>query len=247
MMDYLNLRITKAFDGFSLDVELSMGNGLGVFLGFSGAGKSLTLDAIAGLMEPDKGYIRCGNEIFLDTAGGFSLPARERQIGYVFQRGALFPHMTVRRNIAYALQGGPAGERRERVEDIMDALHIRALAARYPEQISGGQAQRVAIARALVRGPRLLLLDEPFSALDRPIRLQMHKLLIDVRNRFNVPAVMVTHDIEEARAIADRIFIYSKGRIIQSGQAEQVIMNPHSPEAKSLLLPEAAAATFQPN
>lgn len=242
MSEHLDVEFTKTYRDFSLDVRLSMGNALGVLFGYSGAGKSLTLDVIAGLVTPDHGRIRCADELFLDTKARHSLPARRRSIGYVFQKGALFPHMTVRQNIAFAQPRGATDEHGwPGVGQLMEMLGIGNLAHRYPRDISGGQAQRVALARALARRPALLLLDEPFSALDAPVRMQMRGLLRDVRREFRIPVLMVTHDLDEARELGDRIFVYSAGRVIQAGSPQSIISHPVSGEVRSLMCENYAA------
>lgn len=242
MNGYIKVKFKKRFENFSLDVSWSMDNEISVLFGYSGAGKTLTLDAIAGLIEPDEGSISCGGELFFDTSMGVSLPAHKRLVGYVFQRGALFPHMSVRDNIAYAIPRG-CGNRKMAAAELMDSLEIGHLASRLPSEISGGQAQRVAIARAIARRPRLLLLDEPYSALDRPVRRQMHRLLLDIRQKHTIPVVMVTHDIDEARALADRMIIYSDGRVIQSGSPMHVMTSPANDDIQMLVSSDMSLPT----
>lgn len=231
----LSVKIQKEIDSFVLDVSWQMNNELAVLFGHSGAGKSLTLQMIAGLVEPDEGEIRLGDVVFLESKAGTRLKPQDRYLGYVFQDLALFPHMTVRQNILYGGHGMSKAEKEGTAIEMMRRFRITELAHRLPAKISGGQKQRVALARALIRRPRALLLDEPFSALDASIRLEMGKLLKEVRHEFNIPVVLVTHDLHEARALADRMFVYSAGRIIQSGRPDDIIHLPKSQELIELV------------
>ena len=190
-----------------------------VLFGVSGVGKSVTLQAIAGLLTPHAGRIVLGDRVLFDSASGIDLPARARRIGYLFQDHALFPHMSVARNIAFGLM--PTLPRRidaatmDRVERVMRALDIAALGARRPHELSGGQRQRVALARALVREPDVLLLDEPFSALDSPLRARVRRELEGIRRRFDVPMVLISHDLEDVDHFADTLVLFEPGRVSQ--------------------------------
>ena len=197
----LSISIRKKLGNFELDVSWEINNELAVLFGHSGAGKSLTLQMIAGLIEPDQGVIRLDDLLFFDSASGKGLRPQDRKLGYVFQDLALFPHMTVQQNILYGGHGISKTERLVRADKMMRRFRIADLRDRLPAQISGGQKQRVALARALMRRPRALLLDEPFSALDAAIRLEMVRLLKEVRHEFAIPVVMITHDLHEARSI----------------------------------------------
>ena len=187
-----------------------------VLFGPSGVGKSVTLQAIAGLLTPQRGRIVLGERVLFDSALGIDVPARERGLGYLFQDHALFPHMNVTRNIAFGLT--PTLPRRldattlERVERVMQALDIAGLGARTPHALSGGQRQRVALARALVREPALLLLDEPFAALDSPLRARVRRELGEIRERFGVPMVLISHDLDDVAQFADTLVLYEPGR-----------------------------------
>ncbi len=208
----LSVKILKKVEGFTLDVEWQIGNELAVLFGYSGSGKSMTLQCIAGLMEPDEGRIRANGDLFFDHTLKVNVPPEKRSFGYVFQDRVLFPHMTVRGNITYGCKGLPRPEVRRKVDEMVGLFHLRGLEDRFPAEISGGQKQRVALARALIRRPEALLLDEPFSALDHPIRLEMIRLLKQVRNEFNLPVVLVTHDVLEAYTMAEKIIVYSGAR-----------------------------------
>jgi molybdate transport system ATP-binding protein len=211
----LQVRLQKKANGFALDIEWQIGNELAVLFGFSGAGKSMTLQLIAGLMKPDKGHVSLDDIVYFDSSTGTDLPPQERPFGYVFQDLAIFPHMTVLQNILYGAANLPRKEKLDRAHEMIGVFKLTEYEDRYPHEISGGQKQRVAFARALIRRPKMLLLDEPFSALDRPLRLEMRRFLREVRDNFSIPALLVTHDFEEAVAISDKIIIYEHGRIAQ--------------------------------
>lgn len=222
----LSINIKKKLGSFDLDVSWEINNELAVLFGHSGAGKSLTLQMIAGLIEPDHGVIRLDDLLFFDSASGKGLRPQDRKLGYVFQDLALFPHMTVHQNILYGGQGISKTERLVRADKMIRRFRIADLRDRLPAQISGGQKQRVALARALMRRPRALLLDEPFSALDASIRLEMVRLLKEIRHEFAIPVVMITHDLHEARALADRIFVYAEGKMVRSVRSDEITLCP---------------------
>ncbi|MBI5141779.1 MAG: ATP-binding cassette domain-containing protein [Nitrospirae bacterium] len=218
----LQVSLQKKLNGFNLDIGWEIRNELAVLFGFSGAGKSMTLQLIAGLMRPDNGRVSLDDTIYYDSVTNTDFPANKRPFGYVFQNLALFPHMTVIGNILY---GAPSAQKHEKMNHALEmirAFRLAGLEGRYPHEISGGQKQRVAVARALMRRPRALLLDEPFSALDRPLRIEMRGFLREVRDEFNIPVILVTHDFEEASAIADKVIIYEHGRIAQTGTPEEI-------------------------
>ena len=190
-----------------------------VLFGPSGAGKTTVLRAIAGLDRPDAGIIRCGDEIWYDATTGVHMPPQKRRVGYLSQDYALFPHLTVRRNVAYGAPAAMPG-------DLLARFGLANLADRYPGQLSGGQLQRVALARALAAEPRLLLLDEPLSALDAPLRLRLRTDLRQLLESVAVPAILVTHDRTEALALGDSIAIMIGGRLRQAGPVESVFDSP---------------------
>lgn len=222
----LQVRLQKKVKGFDLDIEWQIGNELAVLFGFSGAGKSMTLQLIAGILKPDKGEVSFDGVVYFDSSTGISFSPQKRPFGYLFQDLALFPHMTVLRNILYGAATFSKNEKLERAREMFRAFKLTGLEDRYPYEISGGQKQRVALARALIRQPKLLLMDEPFSALDRPLRLEMGQFLREVRDNFSIPVIMVTHDFEEASRISDKIIVYEHGRIAQIGLPESVKNNP---------------------
>ncbi len=197
-----------------------------VLFGPSGSGKTTVLRCLAGLDRPARGFIRFGEETWFDAARGISLPPQRRAIGYLAQDYALFPHLSVVGNIAYGLGDLPASERQRRVEDLMGRFGLAGVEARRPRQLSGGQQQRVALARALVRRPRLLLLDEPLSALDAPTREQLRRELRRLLAGQAVPTLLVTHDRVEALALADAVIVLDQGRVRQNGPVQEVFARP---------------------
>jgi molybdate transport system ATP-binding protein len=197
-----------------------------VLFGPSGSGKTTVLRCLAGLDRPDQGQICFDEEVWFDAVRGAFLPPQRRGIGYLFQEYALFPHLTVAGNIVYSLTGLTASERRRRLGEMTDLFGLAGLEDRYPRQLSGGQQQRVALARALVRRPRLLLLDEPLSALDTPTREQLRRELRRLLAESRVPAVLVTHDRGEALALGDAVVVLDKGRVCQSGPVHEVFTRP---------------------
>jgi molybdate transport system ATP-binding protein len=197
-------------------------------LGPSGSGKSTVLRCIAGLHRPRSGSVQCAGETWLDTATGEQRPAHRRRIGFVFQSYALFPHMTAEGNVAAALGHLPAGERRGRARALLDRVHLSGLHDRRPAELSGGQQQRVAVARALARDPQALLLDEPFSAVDRATRERLYGELAELKMELRMPIVLVTHDLEEAAMLADRMAVLHRGRTLQIDPPDALIARPAS-------------------
>ncbi len=215
-----------ALDGIDLDIA---DGELVALLGPSGCGKTTLLRLIAGLEQPDHGTIRFGG------ADVGQLPVRSRGVGFVFQHYALFRHLSVFENVAFGLRVRPRRERlpesalKAKVQTLLDLVHLGGLAQRYPDQLSGGQRQRVALARALVVEPRVLLLDEPFGALDAQVRRELRRWLRQLHLELGVTSVFVTHDQEEALDVADRIVVIDRGRIVQVGSAEQIYADPATP------------------
>src|SRR5262245_43037317 len=202
-----------------------------VLFGPSGSGKTTVLRAVAGLERPDWGLIRFADETWFDAERRISLTPQQRKVGYLSQDYALFPHLTVGDNIAYALGGLPEGGRSRRVAELVQMLGLEGLEGRYPRQLSGGQQQRVALARTVARRPRVLLLDEPLSALDSPLRAELRGELRRWLAAAGVPAVVVTHDRVEALALGDVVVVMHEGVVHQSGPADEVFARPATPEA----------------
>jgi molybdate transport system ATP-binding protein len=204
-------------------------------VGPSGSGKTTILRAIAGLYRARAGRITCNGAVWFDTADGIDLPPHVRSVGLVFQNYALFPHMTALGNVMAALGHRPASERSTRARDLLRLVHLEGLEDRRPAMLSGGQQQRVAVARALARDPKILLLDEPFSAVDKMTRQKLHRELTELRHAFRFPVVLVTHDLDEASLLADRLCILRHGTTLQEGSPFEVTTRPSSTEVARLL------------
>ncbi len=197
-------------------------------IGPSGSGKTTVLRAIAGLYEPQEGGIVCDREIWLDTQQQIRLSPQARRVGLVFQDYALFPHLSALENIVCGLGHLPPGERQERARELLALVHLAGLEAQRPALLSGGQRQRVALARALAREPRVLLLDEPFSAVDQVTRRKLERELVLLRQRIHIPILLVTHDLDQAAALADRICVLYRGQTLQQGPPFEVMSRPVS-------------------
>jgi molybdate transport system ATP-binding protein len=201
-----------------------------VLFGPSGSGKTTILRCVAGLERPDRGWVRFGEEVWSDSASGAWVPPQRRGVGFLDQDLALFPHRTVRGNVAYGLRRLPRPERRRRVAELLERFRIAELADRRPSALSGGQRQRVALARALAPSPRVLLLDEPLSALDAPTREELRRELRHLLVEAGIPSVLVTHDRTEAMVLGDRIAVVVDGAVRQVGPVEEVFSHPVDPE-----------------
>jgi molybdate transport system ATP-binding protein len=222
----LKARIKRSLPGFDLDVELALNRELLAILGPSGSGKTMTLACIAGLMRPDEGYIELGGKVLFDSARGINLPAQKRRVGFVFQSYALFPHMTVWENVAYSIRHLPGSEVKEKVERLLNIMNVAQLTGRYPRQLSAGQQQRAAIARALAPDPEVLLLDEPFSALDSQLKERLELELLALQREYRGSMLLVTHDLTEGYKLGSQIAIYQSGRIAQCGTRQRVFASP---------------------
>ena len=214
-------RLTVALDGIDLDVARGA---FATVLGPSGSGKTTLLRCIAGFETPDAGTITLGERV-LDAPGATVRPF-ERGIGVVPQEGALFPHLSVARNIAFGIADRPRVARLERVDELLELIGLTGLAERRPHQLSGGQQQRVALARALAPEPRLVLLDEPFSALDAQLRVELREEVRDVLTRVGTTALLVTHDQAEAMSLAAHLVVMRAGRIVSGGDPHAVYDTP---------------------
>jgi molybdate transport system ATP-binding protein len=228
MTSRLEVAIRKQLDGVTLDVEWSAGDGVAALFGPSGAGKTLTLQCLAGLVRPDAGRIVLGDDVLFDAAAGIDVAPQRRRVGYVFQGYALFPHLTVRGNGGFGLRGRARAGRRRREEEVLARLGLEPYAERYPRELSGGQRQRVALGRALATDPALLLLDEPLSALDLPLRQALRDELGAILADWGIAAVLVTHDLTEAYRLGDRIVVYEEGRVIQAAPRAELLWRPSS-------------------
>ncbi|MDP3616485.1 MAG: ABC transporter ATP-binding protein [Rhodoferax sp.] len=205
-------------------------------VGPSGAGKTSMLRIMAGLMRPGQGVVRVGDRLWCDTARGLFVPPQKRHVGLVFQNYALMPHLDALSNVALALLHLPHPQRRERARHWLDHVHLTPeQQARRPAELSGGQQQRVAVARALAREPALLLLDEPFSAVDQMSRHSLYALLAELRRELNIPIVLVTHDLNEARLLCDQLVVMDAGRVLQQGEPASIHRAPRNARVADLM------------
>lgn len=219
---------------FQFAVSMTSGDGLGVIVGPSGAGKSITLGMVAGIERPQRGRIVLAGDVLVDTEEGVWVPPQERRVGMVFQDSLLLPHRTILDNVALAVRSGSRAQRRAAALDWLGEVGGEGWAKRHPHQLSGGQAQRVALARALAGEPRILLLDEPFNALDPPVRQRLRSLLRELVTRRRIPTLFVTHDPGEAFQLADEIHVLEAGQVTQSGSVEELRRRPRSRYAGQL-------------
>jgi molybdate transport system ATP-binding protein len=234
----INARLVKRFRGgksgppFGLDLHLESDTQVTAILGPSGAGKTLTLNCLAGFAKPDEGRILVENELFFDAQTKVHVPPEKRRCGYIFQDHTVFPHMSVIVNLRFAASA--SARRRSRrehqgqIRELLEAFDLLELQARLPHQLSGGQKQRVAIARALAGNPRLLLLDEPTRGLNLQLRASFYEVLRHARDRLKVPIVLVTHDLDECYGFAETLYFIDNGRCLQSGRADDVTARPAS-------------------
>lgn len=221
--------------GFHLDIQFEAAAGVTVLYGPSGSGKTLSLESIAGFVTPDSGRLMLDNRILFDAESGVDLRPRQRSCGYVFQNYALFPHMTLRENLAFAADGLPRLERHRRIAEQLDRFKLTGMAGRYPHELSGGQKQRGSIARALIVKPRLVLLDEPGRGLDAALRTDLYALIRELREGLPVPVLLVTHDLEECFALADRVLLFDAGKIVHRGTPAELLNNPGTSGVAHLL------------
>ncbi len=232
MTSLLEARFERRYiRGPAIQADLEMpatGFSVTVLYGPSGCGKSTVLRCLAGLDRPDSGIIRCGGDVWFDAEAGICRTPQQRRTGLLVQDGLLFPHLSVSENIGYSLRARPRTQRQDTVRVLLERFRLTDVANRLPGRISGGQQQRAALARCLAARPRLLLLDEPLSALDDRLRRELRRELRDFLAEFAVPVVLVTHDRMEALALADTLVVMDDGRILQSGSLESVFGQPAS-------------------
>ena len=210
--------------------------------GPSGAGKTTILRCIAGLEPLNEGRIVFKDRVWADVSQGIHLPPQQRPVGYLFQDYALFPHLSVRQNIAYGIHQVPEQERARRVQEIAERIQVEDLLDRPPSELSGGQQQRVALARSLVRNPEILLLDEPLSALDGPTRDRVRGELSRLLRTLQVPAILVTHDWIDALSLGDRLVVMSRGSVLQTGAPADVFARPQHAEVAAAVGMETVAS-----
>jgi len=223
----LKAQIQKSLWHFDLNLELNIDNQIIVLWGPSGCGKTTTLNVLAGLLTPDKGRITLHDRVLFSSSGRINIPARHRHIGYLFQDYALFPHKTVMQNVGYGIRRSSPDRSisHQASKQLLESFGIQHLVDRYPGQLSGGEKQRVALARALITNPRLLLLDEPFSALDYENKVRLRQELKHIHNKRQIPLVMVTHDQEDAAYLGDVIMKLEMGQIVDSVHQEAACLS----------------------
>jgi molybdate transport system ATP-binding protein len=231
----LQVGITARFGRFHLDVEFGAPAGITALFGASGSGKTLTLRAVAGLVRPERGVISLGERRLFDSAAGIDVPTRLRRIGYVFQQSALLPHLSVEGNVGFGLQGWARGAREARISELLELVGLSEERGRRPGGLSGGEQQRVALARALAPRPDLLLLDEPFAALDLRVRRRLRDELRELHDATGVPMVLVTHDLAEVRQLAGWLVVYGNGRVLAAGPTSDLLSEPLTPAISEAL------------
>ena len=222
----LSVQISTQLAGFVLQVTFTTGKYPLGLLGASGSGKSMTLRCIAGLETPQRGRIQIGDRILFDDQAGINLPSNQRRVGVVFQNYALFPHMTISENIAFGLRSLDPPDREQRVREWLDRMQLQGLGARYPGQLSGGQQQRVALARALAPEPEVLLLDEPFSALDTYLRSQMQRQVRQTLSTYSGAVIFVSHNLVEAYRLCPTLLVLHYGSVAALGSKATILLHP---------------------
>jgi molybdate transport system ATP-binding protein len=210
----------------SLDVHVKAGEGVTVLFGPSGAGKTSILRTIAGIMNPDRGKISLGDKIFFDTASRIHLSMQQRNVGFVFQNYALFPHLTAEQNILYGIRAGASASARKRARELLSLLRIEKTAGRFPKELSGGEQQRVALARALATDPSIMLLDEPLSAVDVATRSRLLVEISAIQKSSRIPFLYVTHNYSEAVRLGSTMIVIDEGRIVQEGPPIDIFAAP---------------------
>jgi molybdate transport system ATP-binding protein len=242
----LNASFAKRFEnGPEIRVEAlrtTERDGITVLFGESGAGKTTVLRCLAGLERPDEGSIYLGEDAWVDVGRSFFLPARERQVGFVPQDYALFPHLSVEQNVGYGLNKSSSSERHRRISEALALVQLEGVERRMPHELSGGQQQRVALARAIVRRPCLLLLDEPLSALDLPMRQRLRGELRTLLKQLGIPTLLVTHDRTEAMTLGEHLVVIHEGRMVQQGTVPEVFSRPANLDVAAIV----AVETVQP-
>lgn len=228
----IHMDIHKKLNKFRLDIHMHTEEKTLCLFGPSGSGKTMTINCIAGLETPDEGYIKVNDEVYYHSEGKINVPPAKRKVGYVFQNYALFPHMTALQNIMYGLHRLPEKQRMEKAMHFLEITRMTALKDRYPSQLSGGQQQRVALARSLILDPDILLMDEPFSALDGMLKKQLESELLAILEKYKGQTLFVTHNIEEACAVCDSIAVYSTGRIIALDKKTAIFTEPPQTQIK---------------
>lgn len=222
----LHIDITKSLSSFNLDVSMESKGGIIGFLGASGSGKSMTLKCIAGLEKPSKGKIVINDKVLFDSEEKINVKTRDRKVGFLFQNYALFPHMTIKDNIEIGLDKISKEEKSKLSANYIKKFGLEGLESRYPWQLSGGQQQRVALARAIVTEPKVLLLDEPLSAIDALLRKKLQDQIRSIVKELGITTIFVTHDQDEAMVMSDRVYLFNNGNIEQCGTPVEMYTHP---------------------
>jgi molybdate transport system ATP-binding protein len=222
----LKVRISKKLANFELDTEFDSDSGVTALFGRSGSGKTTLVNVIAGLVRPDRGAIEVNGECLFDSARGIDVPVERRRVGYVFQEGRLFPHLTVRGNLNYGYELAGADERYVALDKVVELLGLERLLERRPANLSGGEKQRVAIGRALLASPRVLLMDEPLASLDNLRKGEILQYIERLHHEITVPIVYVTHAVDEILRLAEVVVLMAGGRVISTGKASEIMGRP---------------------
>lgn len=222
----LDLSVQRRQGEFRVDVTLDAGTGVTALFGRSGSGKSSVINMVAGLYRPDSGHIRVDGKVLFDAAKGVDLAPEKRRLGYVFQEGRLFPHLSVQSNLSFGMNRVPAGERSIAFEDVVEVLGIAHLLDRRPAKLSGGEKQRVAIGRALLASPRILLMDEPLAALDSQRKAELLPFIGTLSRQFAIPIVYVSHSMDEVLRLADTLVLMDEGKARAVGAVEDLLSRP---------------------
>jgi len=219
----LDLSIRRRQGDFTLSVDLAAGDGITALFGRSGSGKTSVVNMVAGLSRPDQGRIEVDGRLLFESARGIDLPPDKRRLGYVFQEGRLFPHLSVLHNLRFGLERTPPAERKVGFDDVVEVLGISTLLDRRPAGLSGGEKQRVAIGRALLASPRILLMDEPLAALDSSRKDEVLPFIADLARRFSIPILYVSHAMDEVLRLADTLVLMENGQVAAAGPAEDIL------------------------
>lgn len=217
----------KKYSGFEMNAVWRAGRGITVLFGPSGSGKTTMLRMIAGLEQPDEGFVSASDRVLFD--GTINLKPEERHVGFVFQDYALFPWLTVRKNILFGIARGHRQDGKAWVDTLITTFEIGHLLDKRPAHLSGGEAQRVALARALAPHPELLLMDEPFSAVDGALRIQLRTFIKDIQKEWGIPVILVTHDMTEAHLIGDHLVKMDQGKVIYNGSMDGLVQHDSHP------------------
>lgn len=240
----LSVDLEKRLGSFHLRVQFQAEDEITALLGASGCGKSMTLKCIAGIMTPDRGRIVLNDRVLFDSEAGIDLPPQQRRVGYLFQNYALFPTMTVEKNILCGIRSGSKAEKATALSATLHRFRLEDLEKRYPAQLSGGQQQRIAIARALATNPKILLCDEATSALDPKTTGSVLSLIKDINRKMGITVIVITHQMSVVEEICNKVSILDHGNVVEDGAVSEVFSHPKSEAAKRLVFPDGVADTL---